>query len=311
MATPARKRAVLFADLVGSTRLYDQLGDREAYVIAAGCLLGIRQIVERFSGIVVKTIGDEVMATFLTADAAFSCAEAIVSGVRCTTLGSAKPLGVHVGFAFGPVIEKKPDVFGDTVNVAAHLVTMANNQRVFTTAGTAAEINESMRARLRFVERVVIKGRQDPIDVFELTTGHETLIRFVDVPAARGGRADSAALIVSCRGRRHVVRGSRRPLTIGRDKSNDLLLTSPSASRFHAQIEWRKQAFYLVDRSSNGTLVIDEHGRATTLRKEGVRIDGSGTFGIAGARGTQPEEPVRFEVRSHELTPKSSQTSGE
>jgi class 3 adenylate cyclase len=311
MAAAARKRAVLFADLVDSTRLYDELGDREAYVIAAGCLLGIRQIVERFCGIVVKTIGDEVMATFLTADAAFSCAGAIVSGMRCMAIGSAKSLGVHVGFAFGPVIEKKRDVFGDTVNVAAHLVTMADNQRIFTTAETAAEINESMRARLRFVERVVIKGRQDPIDVFELTTGHETLIRFVDVPAAGEVRADSAALIVSCRGRHHVVRGPRRTLTIGRDKSNDLLLTSPSASHFHAQIEWRKQAFYLVDRSSNGTLVIDEHGRATTLRREGLRIDGSGTFGIAGARGAHPEEPIRFELRGAEPAPKSSPTSGE
>jgi class 3 adenylate cyclase len=308
MAAAARKRAVLFADLVGSTRLYDELGDREAYVITAGCLLGIRQTVERFCGIVVKTIGDEVMATFLTADAAFSCAGAIVSGVRCTALGNAKSLGVHVGFAFGPVIEKKRDVFGDTVNVAAHLVTLADNQRVFTTAETAAELDEGMRASLRFVERVVIKGRQDPIDVFELTTGHETLVRFVDVPAAEEVRADSAALIVSCRGKHHVVRGPRRTLTIGRDKSNDLLLTSPSASRFHAQIEWRKQAFYLVDRSSNGTLVIDEHGRATTLRGEGLRIDGSGTFGIAGARGADPEEPIRFELRGAE--PKPSPTSG-
>ena len=311
MAAAARKRAVLFADLVDSTRLYDELGDREAYVIAAGCLLGIRQIVERFCGIVVKTIGDEVMATFLTADAAFTCAGAIVSGMRCTTLGSAKSLGVHVGFAFGPVIEKKRDVFGDTVNVAAHLVTLADNQRIFTTAETAAEINEGMRARLHFVERIVIKGRQDPIDVFELTTGHETLIRFVDVPAAGEIRADSAALIVSCRGRQHVVRGPRRMLTIGRDKSNDLLLTSPSASRFHAQIEWRKQAFYLVDRSSNGTLVIDEHGRATTLRKEGLRIDGSGTFGVAGARGARPEESIRFELRGDEPTTKSRPATGE
>jgi class 3 adenylate cyclase len=311
MAAGARKRAVLFADLVDSTRLYDELGDREAYVIAAGCLLGIRQIVERFGGIVVKTIGDEVMATFLTADAAFSCAGAIVSGMRCTTLGNAKSLGVHIGFAFGPVIEKKGDVFGDTVNVAAHLVTLADNQRIFTTAETAAEISESMRARLRYIERVVIKGRQDPIDVFELTTGHETLIRFVDVPAAGEVRADSTALIVSCRGRQHVVRGPRKTFTIGRDKSNDLLLTSPSASRFHARIERRRQAFYLVDRSSNGTLVVDEHGRATTLRKEGLRIDGSGTFGIAGARGEQPEEPIRFELRRGEPTSKSSSTTGE
>ncbi|MDH5308019.1 MAG: adenylate/guanylate cyclase domain-containing protein [Myxococcales bacterium] len=311
MASAARKRAVLFADLVGSTRLYDKLGDREAYVIASGCLLGIRQTVERFGGIVIKTIGDEVMATFASADAACDCAAAIVSGMRCTALGSAKSLGVHVGFAFGPVIEKKRDVFGDTVNVAAHLVSLADNQRIFTTAETAAEIGGGLCERLRFVERVTIKGRADPIDIFELTTGYETLLRFVDAPRAEDVRADSAALIVSCRGKQHVVRDPRRTLTIGRDKSNDLVLTSPSASRFHAQIEWRKQAFYLVDRSSNGTLVIDEHGRATVIHREGLRIDGSGTFGIANARSARPEEPIRFELRGVEAARKSNPGAGE
>jgi adenylate cyclase len=310
MGSSQRQRAVLFADLVGSTRLYDRLGDREAYVIAAGCLLGIRQTVKRFGGIVVKTIGDEVMATFLGADAAFDCAGAIVAGMRCTVLGHGTSIGVHVGFAFGPVIEEKRDVFGDTVNVAAHLVNLADNQRIFTTGSTVAELDESKRSRLRFVERVELKGRVDPIEVFELTTGHETLIRFSATPSAADAQADGAALVVSCGGKHHVVRGARNALTIGRDKSNDLVLTSPLASRFHAQIEWRRHGFYIVDRSSNGTLVIDEQGRATTLRREGVRIEGSGILGIADPKRSRPEEPIRFELRSSKPAQKSNPDLG-
>ena len=121
MASTPRDRAVLFADLVGSTRLYDELGDHRAHAVTAGCLRGIIETVERFGGIVVKTIGDEVMATLLTADAALSCAEAIVSGVHCTGLETEKPLGVRVGFHYGPVIEDAGDVFGNTVNVAARM----------------------------------------------------------------------------------------------------------------------------------------------------------------------------------------------
>jgi len=310
MAVAMRKRAVLFADLVGSTRLYDKLGDREAHVIAAGCVLGIRQAVERFGGVVVKTIGDEVMATFLAAEAAFGCAEAIVAGMRSMALGGEKTVGVHVGFAFGPVIEEKGDVFGDTVNVAARMVELAENQRVFTTSETAAELDDAMRCRLRHVDSVAIKGREQSVEVFELMTGHETLIRLESVPRAEVNSIDDTSLVISCRGKRRVIRGSRSAVTIGRDKSNDLVLNSPSASRFHARIEWRKHGFYIVDRSSNGTKVVTESGRVTTLRKEGLRIVGSGSLGIGGALGGNPEEPIVFELKGKRSASRANSTRG-
>ena len=297
MTSALRNRAVLFADLVGSTRLYDELGDHRAHAVTAGCLRGIIETVERFGGGVVKTIGDEVMATFFSADAAFSCAEAIVSGVRCTALGTQKPLGVRIGFHFGPVIEEAGDVFGDTVNVAARMVELAENQRIFTTGATILELDESLGARMRRVDRVAIKGRKQLVDVFELTTGSETLVRLSEVPRADAGADDGPSLTISCGGRQHVLRGERSSLSIGRDESNDLVLASPSASRFHARIEWRKRAFYIVDRSTNGTVIVRKDGRAKTLRRERVRIHGSGTFGIGGAPDERPEEPICFEFR--------------
>jgi class 3 adenylate cyclase len=310
MTSAARQRAVLFADLVGSTRLYDALGDREAHGITAGCLSGIIQIVERLGGEVIKTIGDEVMATFLTADAAFGCAEAIIAGVRGGTLGSEKSPGVHVGFHFGPVIEEAGDVFGDTVNVAAHMVAMAENQRILTTGPTAAHLDDGMRKRLRRIDRVEIKGRRDPIDVFELTTGNETLIRFTEAAPTEAPAAAEPSLTLFCGERRHVLTGQHCCLTIGRDENNDVVLSSPSASRFHARIEWRRHAFYLVDRSTNGTLVVHESGRVTTLRREWLRIDGSGSFGVGGSTQARPDEPIRFECREIKPARNSGPTTG-
>jgi class 3 adenylate cyclase len=310
MTSAVRQRAVLFADLVGSTRLYDALGDREAHGITAGCLRGIIQAVERLGGKVIKTIGDEVMATFLTADAAFGCAEALIAGMGCGTLGTEKSLGVHVGFHFGPVIEEGGDVFGDTVNVAAHMVEMAENQCILTTGPTAALLDDGMRKRLRRIDRVEIKGRGDPIDVFELTTGNETVIRFAEAAPSEAPADDEASLTLFCGDRRHVLTGQRSSLTIGRDENNDLVLSNPSASRFHARIEWRRHAFYLVDRSTNGTLVVNENGQVTTLRREGLRIDGSGTFGIGGSTHARPDEPIRFECREIKSARKSGPMTG-
>lgn len=308
MTSALNNRAVLFADLVGSTRLYDELGDRRGHAVTAGCLRGITETVERFGGVVVKTIGDAVMATFLSADAAFSCAEAIVSGVRCTALGSDKPLGVRIGFHYGPVLEEDGDVFGDTVNVAARMAELAENQRIFTTGATIVELDATLCARMRRVDCVAIKGRKQRVDVFELTTGSETLVRLATAPPTEIDAGDGPSLTISCRGKRHVLRGERSSLSIGRDRSNDLVLASPSASRFHARIEWRKRAFYIIDRSTNGTVIVREGGRAKTLRRERLRIHGSGTFGIGGSPDDDIEEPIRFEFHAAKR-PRSKTTS--
>lgn len=300
-------RAVLFADLVGSTRLYHALGDREAHGIAARCVHGICETVGSFGGTVVKTIGDEVMATFDSAAAACCCAEAIVTGMRRNALGRRDPLGVHVGFHYGAVIEEDSDVFGDTVNVAAHMAKLAQRQCILTTGATVALLEGALRDRMRRLDRVAVKGREDLVEVFELTTGSETLIRFAPEPGPTPDREPS--LTISYGVQRRELRGRDRSLTIGRDTSNDFVWSSPTASRFHARIEWRGRGFYLVDRSSNGTRVVSESGRATTVRREWVRIHGSGTFTVGGA-GERPEEPVRFECRGAEPVSDPNWTTG-
>jgi class 3 adenylate cyclase len=289
-------RAVLFADLVGSSVLYHELGDREAHEIAARCLEDIIETVARFGGTVVKTIGDEVMATFPSAAAACSCAEEAVAAMRGRGAAGAQPLGVHVGFHYGPVLEENGDVFGDTVNVAAHMVQLAERQCILTTAATAELLEDRIRARMRQRERALVKGRPEPVEVFELTTGSETLIRFAEAPQAEAGAASEPALSISFGPQRYELRGRHRSVTIGRDESNDFVLSSPSASRFHARIEWRGRGYYLVDRSSNGTVIFSDCGRMRTLRREWLRINGSGSFGVGGS-DQHPEERIRFECR--------------
>lgn len=290
MGPPTVMRAVLFADLVDSTGLYHALGDREAREITVRCLAAIGEAVERFDGRVVKTIGDEVMATLPDPDAACRCAEAVLAAMQGQGPGGASR-GVHVGFHYGPVIEENGDVFGDTVNVAAHMVKLAERQCIFTTGETAQLLSDGIRDRMRERERVMVKGRRTPVEVFELTTGRETLIRFVEAPPAP---PHAEGLSISFGPQRYELRERHRSVTIGRDESNDVVLSSPSASRFHARIEWRGQGYYLVDRSSNGTVVVSDGGRVRTLRREWLRISGSGSFGVGGP-DQRPEEPIRFE----------------
>ena len=66
--------AVLFADVSGSTRLYETVGDAVALATIGRCLALVRTACEGYRGRVIKTIGDEVMAVFPSADLAAEAA---------------------------------------------------------------------------------------------------------------------------------------------------------------------------------------------------------------------------------------------
>ena len=53
---------ILFADVVGSTQLYDKFGDTKASETVAYCLEVMKDATHQFDGTVIKTIGDEVMS---------------------------------------------------------------------------------------------------------------------------------------------------------------------------------------------------------------------------------------------------------
>ena len=66
--------AILFADVVGSTQLYEALGDDAARETVQTCVDAMKQSTEKFGGSVIKTMGDEIMATFPSADDAMNAA---------------------------------------------------------------------------------------------------------------------------------------------------------------------------------------------------------------------------------------------
>ena len=75
--------AVLFADVVGSTRLYERMGDQRARDMVSLCIELMRNATEQHAGTVVKTMGDEVMATFPSADEALNAAAALDALTWC------------------------------------------------------------------------------------------------------------------------------------------------------------------------------------------------------------------------------------
>ena len=133
---PADVAVLLFADVSGSTRLYDTMGDAVAVKAIDGCVSVMRERTEACGGRVVKTIGDEVMAIFRNASDAAQAAMEMQLGINALPRVGRNQLGIRIGFHLGQVVERDGDVFGDTVNLAARLSGLATKGQIITTRET-------------------------------------------------------------------------------------------------------------------------------------------------------------------------------
>jgi class 3 adenylate cyclase len=136
------KLAVLFTDLRGSTRLYREIGDAPAFGLVMDHFDVLRDIMNAEEGVVVKTLGDSIMAAFRDPVAALRAA---LRAQRVLGVSDADrpPLNLKAGLHFGPCIavtlNERLDYFGSTVNIAARLESLSEGDDVIISAEVAAD----------------------------------------------------------------------------------------------------------------------------------------------------------------------------
>ena len=291
MSTPTHNLVVLFADITASTKIYETLGNVEAQVTLDRCLDIVKRICEDGGGRVVKTIGDEVMATFPVADLAAQAAIEVQINMSKQRTGTGASIALHIGFHSGPAIEDAGDVFGDCVNVASRLTEFAKGGQIFTSAHTVAELSPAMKKRTRDQDAHTLKGKDEDISLFELTWQESEDEMTMMSPR----KAMAAASVKLKHGTRQIELGAGNAvLTLGRDQQNDVMIADRKASRLHARIERRRDKFVLVDHSSNGTYVTVEGEPELTLRREELVLRGRGRVSFGHAHQDDPTEFLDF-----------------
>lgn len=268
----SRPTVVLFADVTGSTRLYESAGDATAMEAIERCLALMRRATEVAGGRVVKTIGDEIMALFATPDAATGAAAEMQHAVDQLLPVADTKLALRIGFHYGPVMQRDGDVFGDTVNVASRLVEQAVRGQIITSSDTLAMLGPVFRAWTRRLYSIQVKGRTGEVELCEViwSQGAETTAISVHRTAAK---AAPVALRLRYRGLERMMRRNPDSLTIGREQTpHGIVVEEPNASRLHCTIERRQDRFVLVDHSSNGTFVTVEGDSEVMLRREEIAL---------------------------------------
>jgi class 3 adenylate cyclase len=269
---------VLFADIAESTRLYDRLGDQQAQEVVSRCLATMAQIVGHHGGRVVKTVGDEIMCRFPSPDAAVQAAcqinETLDRGVD-----GLPALAVRIGLHYGPVIEDRDDVYGDSVNLAARMVSVAKAQQIITTQETVAALSADVARLTRIYDRATVKGKQGKVTIYEVLWDVRDLTAIMSVTAVTRNLA-AKQLRLRYGGREALVSADTRLFVLGRGLHCDLVVQSRLASRIHAKIEYHRGKFVLIDQSTNGTFVRTQDGKEVYLRREGLPLWGKGTISL-------------------------------
>lgn len=289
----SQDKALLFADVSGSTRLYEVLGDARAFAAINDCLDILRKLTAAHSGRVVKTIGDEIMAVFPDAMTAVQAAcemQLVVSSRK--PIDNAR-VAIRIGLHYGAVLESDGDVFGDTVNVAARMAEIAKAEQIITTGATVAKLPLIMRASTRTLSSLSIKGKADDIEVREVIWQESEEMTMMVGNTLTPPAAEPTLKLVH-QGETFVVDASRPSVTIGRDEKADIVIQDKRASRMHARVERRRDKFVFVDVSSNGSYVIVKGETEIQLRREEFVLRESGSISLGHPYVKDPTEVIEF-----------------
>jgi class 3 adenylate cyclase len=298
------ERTILFADLRGSTALYESMGNTEATAVVTQSVALLARIVESHGGHVVKTLGDGLMAMFeappaavLAADDMHESMERIGGPGARPAVNLPQPLKLQVALARGEVVEMSGDVFGDAVNVAARLLDHAGDNETLLTANVLAGLDEEQRARFRSLDRMQLRGRVEPVHVHLLEARRHgfdpAATAFGDLaPAVEPEGIRLVWLDVN-----RIYSGTSLPIVLGRSPQATYCIDDTRVSRLHARVDWHGGTFQLTDLSYNGTYVRFDHDpEVISLRRGTCTLHGSGLIGL-GTPPVDDQSPcVRFEV---------------
>jgi class 3 adenylate cyclase len=280
--------AILFADVVGSTQLYEQLGDLKARQMVGRSLDIMREATEANHGSVIKTMGDEVMSTFPTADDAMNAARRMQENISADQelAHDGGHVAIRIGCHFGPVVQEHRDIFGSAVHTANRMTSQAKAKQIITTLSTVERLSPEWQSAARQIDVATVRGKADEVVLFEVLWQPEEATSMLPSVALRKKSERPKRLSLRYQGREVTLGEGRKSATLGRAEDNDVVVKGNLISRVHARVEASRDKFTLVDESTNGTFVQTNSGEEIFVRRDSTQLTGEGVIGLG--RVAQP-----------------------
>lgn len=293
---------VVFADLAGSTGIYEALGNARAAEWITRLTRAIGRVCEEHGGRVVKTLGDGVLAVFPDARQALA---AVIALQRSHAedqpeAGGPRRIRLQIGVASGEVVEVEGDCYGDAVNVASRLSDLSGPDQIWATRTVVSQLAPLDDVRVRSLGAIALRGRSEAAEIFQVEWDEDLHAPELTRPALLAGHLGPRApggLRLEWLDQRRRFRLADLPIHIGRSDGVDFAVADQRVSRLHARIEWRGGSMLLTDTSSYGTWVRFANGATTiALRRHECALVGTGEIALGAPFEDFTVPRVQFEV---------------
>ena len=293
---------VVFADLVGSTGIFERLGDETAGRFVTQLTTALAKVFEEHQGRVVKLLGDGLFVVFGGEEHAVTACLAIQERLQEKPVrpgGTGRPVQMQIGIESGEVVEIAGDCYGDAVNSAARLADLAGAEQILTTPRVRAALPGPLQARLRSLGPMYLRGKTEATEVFrvEWQSGHE--VDATVMGASMASEPPEIHLDINIAGQTLRLEPRGEPISLGRSVTSDLPVNDSRVSRLHATVQWRGGHFVLTDASSFGTWVyFGNQPEPVVLRRTECYLVGQGQIALGCDRNAEAAPIASFSVTS-------------
>jgi class 3 adenylate cyclase len=292
---------VVFADLFGSTGVFEALGNAKATELVTQATAWVAQRCSAQGGRVVKFLGDGVLIIFADSTKAVLAVMDLQRSYQ-PLLSHFPPkayMPLRIGVARGGVEIVSDDCYGDAVNIAARLSELTGPHQIWVNSDAIEDGFDVPDERFRQLGPIHIRGRAEPCNVYQVEWQDNQGSELLTIPAGYalssrlGGRDVLGAHIeLSWAEQKRSFNAFDLPIHIGRTHQVEFVVTDARVSRTHARLDWRNGSVVLVDLSSYGCWIRFSGGGADLLlRREECVLHGRGQIAL-GTPFSDPSAPV-------------------
>ncbi|OIQ66668.1 adenylate cyclase 2 [mine drainage metagenome] len=297
---------VVFADLFGSTGVFESLGNTQATAIVTQATTWVAGQCSAHGGRVIKFLGDGVLLIFQDSAQAVSAVIDLQRSYQ-QMLGRALPnayMPLRIGVARGGVEIVADDCYGDAVNIAARLSELTGAHQIWVNKEAIEDGFDVPDERFRLLGPIHIRGRTEPCVVYQVEWQENVNPSMLTILAGMSVSCETQTrdvlgrqIELAWRDQHRTLRAFDLPIHIGRTSKAEFVVADPRVSRTHARLDWRNGSVVLVDLSSYGCWVrFSGAGADLLLRREECVLHGQGEIALGTAFAAPAAPVVSFSV---------------
>ena len=298
---------VVFADLFGSTGVFESLGNAQATELVTEITTWLAGRFAINGGRVVKFLGDGVLVVFSDNRQAVTAVIDVQREFETRFLSPKNntKMPLRIGVARGDVEMVGDDCYGDAVNIAARLSELTGPQQIWLNAEVVDGSHLAQEFHLRPLGPIQVRGHTEWCNVYQLEWQEDTDSQYFTIqsPLADGfvdSKRDAlgSQIELTWLDNAKTFKSFELPIHIGRVRQAEFVVNDPRVSRQHARLDWRNGSIMLVDVSSYGCWIRFAGGGADVLlRREECVLHGKGEVALGTPFSDISAPVITFLVR--------------